>query len=232
MHPYVPIWNFVLQTRISLKHKYIYVATSKNACSTVKTMLIRMEIDDKEYQFFGAKDIHEQEYTPLLNPKQVGSFRNLVDDPSFFKFCIVRNPYDRLLSAYLDKVVGNTPQRHELILQLGKSTHQNYQIGFEEFVELVAEQPISMMDRHWRVQYYQTLQESMKYDLIGRVETLVDDIKKIADAIGRDILEYYDGIAINTTGSSKKSEQYYNQELKDKVYNKYRIDFECFGYPR
>jgi sulfotransferase famil protein len=105
LHHNLPYECLNYGANISLMHKYIYIETAKCGCSTIKLTLQRLELGDVNYKRDDFEEIHVREYSPLLTPRQVGSFRNLLNRPDYIKFCFVRNPYTRLLSAYLDKFV-------------------------------------------------------------------------------------------------------------------------------
>ena len=232
VNQFIPIGYFLEIVHISLQHKYIYVATPKAACSTIKATLIRMELDDKTLKFADSEVVHDRRLSPHLNPKQIGSFKEIIADPSFFKFCFVRNPYDRVLSCYLDKIEGNAAQKGPLMTQLGRDLFKNETITFREFIELVGAQPISLMNGHWRMQYYQTMQDTIPYDFVGKVESFAEDMATVSEAVGHDVLEFYDGQRLKQTDSVSKRQDYYDEDLKELVYRTYKIDFDHFGYDR
>jgi hypothetical protein len=62
----------------------------------------------------------------------------------------------------------------------------------------VVEQPAALMDNHWRVQYYQTMQPGIKYAFIGRFERFAEDTRvaggRIAEGFGSYVgAEIYNG---------------------------------------
>lgn len=230
--PHVPFDDFLDTVNISLKHKYIFVTNPKCACSTVQAILIRLELSDKAFEFADHMHIHLREYSPLLNPLQVGDFRRLAQDESFFRFCFVRNPYHRILSCYLDKIKNDRPPKRTLLRQIGRNPNEPFDISFREFVNIVARQPVGAMNRHWRVQYYQTLQDSMSYHLVGRFESFREDMDKVSDALGCQLSDFDNRTHQNRTDAGNLLDEYYDQSLRDAVFQTYRKDFEHFGYDR
>jgi hypothetical protein len=229
---FVPIANFDYSVNISLKYNYLYAETPKAGCSTIKSVLQKMELDDPEFYRQDFVDIHNRNFSPLLKPSQVGNFDNFIISHNPFKFCFSRNPYSRLLSAYLDKIDMNEPQKRNVLLHLGKDVSQlNQNISFEEFIKVVSEQPIPSMDPHWRIQYYQTYQDVVEYDFIGKIESFTEDFNFVLSKISVD----YDKFLSNERRHTKDADglllDFYTSELANIVQEKFAIDFDYFGYP-
>lgn len=221
--------NFVYSTNISLKHKYIYVETPKVACSTIKKFLICAELE-KKIGFSDPEHLHLRQFSPLLNPMQAGDFSDLCHNQEFFKFCFVRDPYTRLLSAYIDKIRGNKVQKMAILREIGKPERLAEYVSFEEFVDAVIEESICNMDSHWRVQYYQTLQEYIKYDFIGKFENFDYDFSHVLSRIGLDN-EFCEKVDSHASNAADHLDRFYTKSIRRKVARKYEKDFEAFGYP-
>lgn len=238
---YIPFENFNYFINISLLNKYIYVETPKVACSTIKLTLHRLEIENPKLEK-NFRNIHSREYSPLLKPTQVGNFEQLLKSKKYTKFCFVRNPYTRLLSAYLDKIDSREEDvwirhRENYFKACGTKPKTEKElmrdIPFEQFVKNISTHTIKQMDPHWRPQYYQTLQEHIEYDLIGKFENIDNDLPKVLKEIfGRKYKKYITEITKHKTNANSKVDQYYTDEIKDMVYETYKKDFEYFGYPK
>jgi hypothetical protein len=88
---------------LSQKHRYLYVETPKVACTTIKAFLQAAEGRDISDQNF--EEVHDRDKSPLLKPdKRPDLLFDLLGSDNSFKFTFVRNPYTRILSAYLDKI--------------------------------------------------------------------------------------------------------------------------------
>ncbi len=149
--PQVPVAAFDYGLNMSLRHSYVYVETPKVACSSIKSTLLRLELDDPGFYRVDFEDVHNRAFSPLLKPSQIGDLDQFLARSSIFKFCFVRNPYSRLLSAWLDKIAGNRKQKAQVLLQLGHDPNRlDREISFEKFVRAVVAQPVSVMDPHWR----------------------------------------------------------------------------------
>lgn len=134
-----------------------------------------------------------------------------------FKFAFVRNPFDRLASCY----------RH--VIQKGSMTNiqedpELYrEMSFKEFVDVISEREIKDMDIHFRPQYT-FIPETP--DFLGKFENLEEDYKIVCEKIGIKAPEL---LHENKTQKTKYSD-YYDDEIRKKVAEIYKKDFELFGY--
>lgn len=229
---HVPVQTFDYSVCVSTRYRYLFVETPKAACSSIKLTLQRLELDDPDYAPPDFEDVHNRNFSPLLKPSQLGSLDSFIARDDIFKFCFVRNPYTRLLSAWLDKIAGNRPQKAQILLQLGREPARlNQPVSFAEFVRAVAEQPVSMMDPHWRVQYYQTFQPGLTFDFIGRFESFDADFRRVLLRLRADGESFLTREARHGGAADERLAEFYTPELADLVRDKYRTDFEMFGYP-
>lgn len=228
---YVTREEFDYDINISLKNKYIYVETPKVGCSTIKDTLQRMEIEYPEFVRENFEDIHYRDMSPLLKPSQTLCFDRMLNNPEFFVFCFARNPYTRLLSSYLDKIVRGRPHKRSILVAMGlDSSDLSINITFREFVDVVCNMDISHMDPHWRIQYYQTFQDQINYDFIGKFESFQRDCAYVFNKLNVNYNEYFHSELRHATNSSMLLNKYYDKELRSKVFQKYLVDFEFFNY--
>ncbi len=223
--------DLIHATHISLRHGYLYVETAKVACSTVKRLLIDAEYESK-VELTESEYIHFREFSPLLNARQIGPFDNFLKRSDIFKFCFVRNPYTRLLSCYLDKIIQRKGPQHPLMIQLGYSQFSEKVLSFEEFIEAIIAQPVVYMDAHWRTQYYATFQGGIDYDFIGKFENFATDFRHAIQQTNIDFDKYYTIENSHATQANNLIDHYYTPDLVEKVYRKFQIDFDYFGYSK
>lgn len=227
---HVPPGNFDYAINISLKYNYLYTETPKVACSTIKTILQRMELDDVDFYRDDFDDIHNRNFSPLLKPSQIGNCEKLIGS-SIFKFCFSRNPYTRLLSVYLEKICGNKPQKRQVLMQLGRNSADIRQsVSFDEFIGVICEQPIATMDPHWRIQYYQTFQQALNYDFIGKIEAFPADLHYALEKLNKDYVLYLVDERRHSTNADVLLCDFYTPDIVKKVQVKFHEDFRFFGY--
>ncbi|QDL94412.1 sulfotransferase family protein (plasmid) [Paroceanicella profunda] len=230
--------HLVYAINISARHRYVYFETPKVACSTIKRFLIKNELpgtelfDKGELSYEEFDFLHNREFSPLLNVKQAYPFRRLLQpDSGFFRFCFVRNPYDRLLSAWLDKIVGDRPQALQVKAVLGLSANATREISFAEFVEVVAATPAALMDPHWRPQHLHNCVDVMDYHFIGRMERLEEGMAHVCRETGLDPA-HLARFSPHRNDAGDKLAAHYTPALRKRVYKVFEQDFEAFGYPR
>lgn len=223
--------DFEYAVNISLKNKYVYVETPKVGCSTIKNTLHKIELEYPDLVRDDVDDIHDRKYSPLLCPSQTYSLDKILADSSYFKFCFVRDPFERLLSAYLDKVAPANPHKRSVLVAMGEDPSDlTTKISFKEFVDVVCGQDVYDMNAHWRTQYYQTMQGQINYDFIGRMEGFVSDCDFVFSKIVPNYTDYYHSVVRHATNAKDLLGEYYNDDLQAKVSDKFRIDFEYFEY--
>jgi len=229
---YINVDNFNYAINISLKHNYIFVETPKVGCSSIKLTLQRLELGDSSFSREDFEDLHRRDYSPLLRPQQVGDIDAVLKREGLFRFCFVRNPYTRLLSCYLEKINGNKHQKVQILRQLGFGQNDiNKEISFETFVDAVIHQPISMMDPHWRHQYYQTFQDSIQYDFIGKFEQFDAHLNEALHRITPEYTHYLSTEDRHSQDTAEALDQYYTPQLREQVYRCFEKDFQYFKYP-
>ena len=144
-----------------------------------------------------------------------------------FVFSFVRNPYSRVLSAYMDKVKerATSKKNYKWSGVMGNSDLRN--ITFKEFVELICEIPDNAIDPHLQSFSYVFDELGIEPDFIGRLETFEEDWKKLCKITG---LSEYVGKHKNKGDYDRDLDKYYTPELYDMVYRRYIDDFEGFDY--
>ena len=228
---------------ISLRHHYMFVENAKSASTTLKTILGGLELSDTGLgvdivnNYFN--DVHPNVLgSPFLKPFQLGeaAFDKLVTERDVFCMTFVRNPYSRLLSAYLDKIVPE-PRKLESVSIFDEAARLNLHsksgdLSFFAFLLCVRALLLrgGHVDCHWRPQHVQTQIETVEYDLIGRVETIRSDLAKVETAL-RCKLTYPGKVGGHETGADVRLAEKYIGECPGLIEEIYEKDFKCFGYP-
>ena len=167
------------------------------------------------------------------------------------RFIFVRHPFERLVSAYRDKLAGDNlfyqkTFGREIIQKYrqnpsGFSLENGHDVTFPEFVRFIVDQwkdGRKMLDVHWRPIVDLCLPCAMRYDFIGKFETLNRDVEYLLQKINRDDLNRLFTLS-NEENSNKTStlslwKQYMNQlshQQLSQLNGMYGDDFKIFGYP-
>lgn len=146
---------------------------------------------------------------------------------SYFKFTIVRNPWDRLLSAYSFLKKGGFTEEDQVWAEENISSYDNFKSFVKEWVT-----PDNVITwQHFKPQHRYLLDPSGKLhiDFVGHFETLAQDFKSIASHIGIDT-------ELQHMNKSRKKrsllgyQAFYDDETAQIVADVYKTDLEWFGY--
>lgn len=168
----------------------------------------------------------------------------------YFTFTFVRNPYDRIVSAWRWSEEIKRLSLRELLLDVfaprksramelyrarqEKRSFRGHRrrLTFREFLLKVAspnkEKPLeSDLDRHFKSQWIFTADEdgTPLVDFVGRYENLIEDFGKVREILGLDA----DLPHLNATEREPYS-AYYDEETRLLVADMYGRDLEMFGY--
>jgi hypothetical protein len=229
-----PKQDFLNHTYISLRHGYMYAAVGKAANSTVKHHLYELEYRGTRFK---TKSLHDRQSSPLLSPFQLPPtmLEEVLGSDRFFRFTVVRNPYSRILSCYLDRIVpANSQPYRQLIVALGREV--GTAVGFDEFVRAICRQRPFEQNNHWRLQVAELCHGAICYDEIGKQEHFADDMARIWKRITRGLVPAPDFVMENKapsiTSAENRLSEFYTSELTDLIRNAYAADFDAFDYPR
>ncbi|CAI5481554.1 unnamed protein product [Closterium sp. Yama58-4] len=160
-----------------------------------------------------------------------------VTRPDFFKFTFVRNPFSRVLSAYSNKLVitdapnnktgpGSREYWNEQFFkylrpQWEKVKGKDDLVSFPDFVKLVAKLMQNHrwhMDRHIASQSDICFMDKIKYDFVGRFESLEEDAKYVVNRFGGDHLDIFNfGVNAHQTRADTKLAKKYDKETYELV---------------
>ena len=203
--------------------KYIYINNFKAGCSTV-----RRSLWNAEYRLGCTAD-------PAGDPHDVSSvpFEHNVharweDCEDKFIFTFVRNPYSRVLSAYLDKIANvhepNIWPKFSAEHRLG-----DHRPSFMEFLEILQSEPEEVMDPHWRPQSLLIGYGLIPFDFVGTLENFGPDLQEVMRRIfGADMT--VEDFAPHRTGAADQLQSYITPEAQKLIVQLYQADFANFGY--
>ena len=163
---------------------------------------------------------------------------------NYFKVIFVRNPLDRLLSAWKDRLIDNEvkpfPQLNlKIIEQYRNGTNDqstNKATLLEFFLFLNDSDQTRSMNHHWTPMYQVCHVCAVNYDFIGKMETMEQDMKLFIQQIRPELSGKIDiprdrpPIAIEDDERYQLLKKTVPQQLARQVLNKYQIDYKLFGY--
>lgn len=162
------------------------------------------------------------EGNPYAAQRAVNDFRisrNKLHSSSF-TFTVVRNPFDRLVSCYKDKVCNT---KHIMQKKYFGLIYHN--MPFDKFVRAVCLIPDCIADIHFKSQHSFLYDQSICLaNWIGHYENLAQDFEYLAKRLDLPALPHLN----NSQKGDWKS--YYTPELEECVARRYQKDFELFGY--
>jgi hypothetical protein len=183
-------------------HKFkAYIHVPKAAGSSLRNYILNNRID-----YIG----HDERIHP---EKPDGTYD--------YVFTIVRNPYDRVVSAYY-------------YLRRGGGSHDDVKDGREychrKFPEFIKQdlKRASKKQIHFKPMHYWVYDRcQVKATHIAKMENIKRDLIKIAEELK---LPIPDPIPHANRTVHPESEELYTKELREIVYNIYKKDFKLFGY--
>jgi len=186
---------------ISDAERFVWYRVAKVGTRTIYNTLRQSNINLSVEHAYGA-------YVPA------GQFEG------YFKFAFVRNPFDRLVSCWLNKVVG----RDKGVLGVDDATWSLIQ-SFSGFVSYVETLNLNTCNIHLRKQ--SSLIDLSVIDYIGRMESFAEDTKEVFKIIGVNVASLE---SRNTTKSRVSYKDYYSESDVKRVYELYKKDCQIFGY--
>lgn len=160
---------------------------------------------------------------------------------NYFKFCFVRNPYERLYSFYTEKLVQLTARKKELFIDSYSGLQEG--MSFTQLCNWI-ESPLGnfeFADRHYLPMHRQLSEDRSALevvDYVGKLETLGSDLTAVMSQLGAPGVEIP---FLNTRSGWNVTENAFNSSREDVIQkltpaeisiisSRYRDDFDEFGY--
>lgn len=219
---YIPVDYFIFDQR-----RLVYISVPKVACTSVKIALMgdTSHAGDEYSRYMRVHHDVSAAHQPRI-PRQARSY---------FKFAFVRNPFDRLVSFYEDKVLR--PMQHDgryyfdssynkILIQNIFGTAFSPDMSFTEFVRLVVRVPDWLADAHFKSQHAMLYHRGRQIpDFIGRFENIESDWETHLRKHGLPPLEHK-----NPNATRDWRSYYTDKSVVEMVAARYRDDLRCFGY--
>uniref|UniRef100_A0A4W3ITQ7 Carbohydrate sulfotransferase n=1 Tax=Callorhinchus milii TaxID=7868 RepID=A0A4W3ITQ7_CALMI len=239
------IWDLIpTHRRTLLKHilvndeyKFLYCYVPKVACSNWKRVVkvLNGALENVDVQI---KMNHKNDLVFLgdLKPSEIKyRLRN------YFKFIFVRDPMERLLSAYRNKFgeIEAYQKRYgmEIVKRYRKNIGQSKgdDVTFTEFLQYLLDEDVEKMNEHWMPVYNLCQPCAVMYDYIGSYEQLHSDARFVLHRVGAPENVQFPLRQGWYKPVTKETLHYYlckvPQGLVNELLPKYIMDFSLYAYP-
>jgi hypothetical protein len=232
---------------------FIFAYVPKVACTNWKSLLRYMNGADN---WLNSGLAHDKRNSGLryLN-KDNAEDAALIASPDIRKYAMVRDPFSRVLSAYLNKVEKHLPltslektDDHFRNLTIAIDEYRQTQLDTQTYPEVSFEVFLLWMqnavgirdgnghlraDEHWAPQVLLLRDPDVSFDTIGRFENMTEDSRRILDAMGCDKgFPTQDDVKFAPTKATEKLLKYYTPLSEQLVREIYAKDFAAYGYPQ
>jgi hypothetical protein len=207
-------------------------------------LILSGQVETDDLSSIPSLTVHEQ------NPMRKLYANNLNDTVkngtgNFTKFFFVRHPFERLVSAYLDKLARNNPIYHKIlgtVIVRKNPSRLSMEMGddvtFPEFVNFIVDEwrdGKRHLDVHWCPVVDLCLPCDMQFHFIGKFETLNQDVDYLLRKFNEiDLVRLFAGQPKAKTTSSLWKD-FMNLISPQQLSDLDRInadDFGLFGYPQ
>jgi Sulfotransferase family len=228
-------------TFVSIGYRYLYVETPKVACTSIKSFLHTLEELPPIQPFSGSYEsklsmfIHDRQQfaLPSLHGLTPTLQEQVLNDPSWFRFALIRNPYSRLFSAWYSKICMVEPDFEYVARQIRNSFPEGPLPTFSEFVNFVCDrEDLSICNAHWQLQsdlVFSDLLNSLRIYKLENVTAFVDAFTTHLQTQG---YSQPVSLPIHNEAPSIDWRRFYDTGLANRVFGKYRRDFDQFDYSR
>ncbi len=232
------------QVIVNDEHRFLYCEIPKVATSNWKRVLMTLNGHAKSPWDIESRDVHNKSrgYFRYLNEYSASEI--VARLKTYYKFLFVRHPFERLASAYRNKFIENYNMTffervygRYIIRKFRTNFSQNNRISFGEFINYILEGKANVMNKHWQI-YDELCRPCLVwYDFIGYLEDIEQDSSDVLKILGLNSRAVFPvNISSNyEVPSSVLMRNYFSKlprSYKARLYDKYRYDFEMFGYPK
>lgn len=171
------------------EYKLIFFSFPKVACSEWKRFFMRINHNENwcKIRGFDAHDPTKNQISTLADyPTEIASA--MMTSPVWTRAAIVREPKERVLSAFLDKAVKETYFKRKccekIPLWKDKKLCRDNSQDFKTFLTFVKKYPKECFDVHWEAQVLKVDSKWWPYiDFVGHQDNLREDAQTILESL-------------------------------------------------
>lgn len=184
-----------------------------------------------------SKKLHV-EVPKLFRAPQLKSFERRELFETSVSFSIVRHPFERLVSAFQDKIVDQSDGFYTRRVNYLKLKYGG--ISFAHFADMILDKSVKIcrqmnacrLDKHWKPFISRCGYCDVPYTVIARAETIAEDQKYIGHMAN--VTFHKIETHVSSGGSTKDLAKKYFSEMDivtvKRLYKLYKVDFDMFGY--
>ncbi|XP_065421103.1 carbohydrate sulfotransferase 11 isoform X1 [Chrysemys picta bellii] len=228
-------------------HEMIYCYVPKVACTNWKRVMMVLTGRGKysDPMEIPANEAHISSNLKTLNQYSIPEINHRLK--SYMKFLFVREPFERLVSAYRNKFTqkyntsfhkryGTKIVRRQRKNATQEALRKGDDVKFEEFVAYLIDpntQREEPFNEHWQTVYSLCHPCHIHYDLIGKYETLEEDSNYILQLAGVGSYLKFPTYAKSTRTTDEMTTEFFqniSSEHQTQLYEVYKLDFLMFNY--
>ena len=227
---------------VNHEHRFVYCPTPRAMSSNMRKAITKIaglhekhDHDEVGYTCKVHKNIYRCAEKECGFNTNVGTALKILNDSRYYKFTVVRNPWSRLLSGYLSKIVrwshhdGYEVYR-KLIGQIRSNNNLSPDVGkavtFRQFVEHEVRKSDMKMNSHWRPQIH--FLAGHKFDFIAKFENIHEDINHINNKLGLKFDFRPPASSVGYMKNASRQDEYFCDCYADELMT---IKESCGGFP-
>ncbi|XP_003784817.1 carbohydrate sulfotransferase 9 [Otolemur garnettii] len=244
--PQSHLFHMVSRIYVEDKHKILYCEVPKAGCSNWKRILMVLNGLAPSTYNISHDAVHYGKYLKKLDSFDLQGIYTRLN--TYTKAVFVRDPMERLVSAFRDKFEHPNSYYHPVF---GKAIIKKYRpnackealingsgVKFKEFIHylLDSHRPVGM-DIHWEKVSKLCYPCLINYDFVGKFETLEEDANYFLQLIGAPKELKFPNFKDRHSSDERTNVQVVRQYLKDLtrterqlIYDFYYLDYLMFNY--
>ena len=206
---------------ISITNKFIFIHIPKTAGVSLYRALFRKELRPAKFPCKGGVLGWNHESLEQIE----SGMKNLnIDIGSFYKFTVIRNPWDKILSSY--SFWKNMTPDSKIYDKHQSQYMTKHNLSFKDFCMcLVQNEPIFCKTAHCKPQL-DLINTPSSFNKIVRFENLKSGLKEVLSDLNLTDVN----IPHHNKSNHKHYIEYYDDETREIVAQKYTQNIEYFGY--
>lgn len=204
-----------------------YWQVPKAGCSTIKRSII--DLTRRSTEDVSQRQLHQnREWFKFDDAEFFDVLRARSRGAGLVTFAVSRNPFTRILSAYLEKIHN---ARDGLRYRVELGLPERGPVSFPEFLTAVRRKPILSLDPHFAPQSNLVPIREVRFDVVGSVEDLGGALHSLGRRLGLDELNVtFQAPHSERAGDKRNVEIYWDSKSVQSVIEIYGDDFKMFGY--